>query len=135
MAPVLLVPSLLYVSVGAESWRKGSVPTHTRRSQCPPHTPFPSQNAHHASLQPVAETRAKQSALWRDLILAYCRAKRVWTVTADGGDADELFCNRAIDREWLELFVGVWVGVRTSLVVAGRACDEKRRERRGRDPA
>lgn len=64
-----------------------------------PHPPPP-------SLQPVAETRAKQSALWRDLMLAYCRAKRMWSVTADGGDKDELFCNKAIDRELVRWLVG-----------------------------
>ena len=31
----------------------------------------------HNSLQPVAETRARQSELWRSLILAYCRHHKV----------------------------------------------------------
>lgn len=83
----------------ADAARPGSVfdahtdPHASHTFLTPPH--------HTRSLQPVAETRAKQSALWRDLVLAYCRAKRVWTVTADGGDGDELFSNRAIERKFL----------------------------------
>lgn len=38
-----------------------------------PHPPPPLFN----SLQPIKETRSKQSALWRDLILAYCKHEKV----------------------------------------------------------
>jgi len=40
----------------------------------PPLSPLSSNTN---SLQPIKETRAKQSALWRDLILAYCKHKKV----------------------------------------------------------
>ena len=37
----------------------------------------PPQSHSHHSLQPVAETRARQSELWRSLILAFCRQEKV----------------------------------------------------------
>jgi len=48
------------------------------------------------SLQPVAETRAKQSALWRDLALAYGAAQKAFILATD--DDSPLWANPAIDR-------------------------------------
>lgn len=88
-------------------------------------------DCHHVrcSLQPVAETRDKQSDLWQRLILQYCRSQKVsarrisarmcaetsirhaakmqiqlvyvqvFIVSTSGGDQLPLFTNPSIDRE------------------------------------
>lgn len=50
------------------------------------------------TLQPVQETRDKQSSLWQALILQYCRSQKVYIVLAAGEDENPLFVNNAIDR-------------------------------------
>jgi hypothetical protein len=40
------------------------------------------------SLQPIKETRAKQSALWRDLILAYCKHEKVKQIVLEEGEGE-----------------------------------------------
>lgn len=49
------------------------------------------------TLQPVAETRERQTALWKDYVLEYCRAKRVWTLAVE--EDSPLFCNAALKRK------------------------------------
>lgn len=48
----------------------------TPRAPPPPLIHLPSR-PQKSSLQPIAETRARQSELWRSLILAYCRHEKV----------------------------------------------------------
>ncbi|KAK9819764.1 hypothetical protein WJX72_002089 [[Myrmecia] bisecta] len=50
------------------------------------------------TLQPVQETREKQSGLWRDLILKYCKHYKVYKLSIDSTDELPLFVNKAIDR-------------------------------------
>lgn len=50
------------------------------------------------TLQPVAETRTRQSELWRSLILAFCRHHKLFFLTPDAADDTPLFWNKAIDR-------------------------------------
>lgn len=68
------------------------------------------------TLQPVRDTRERQVALWKDLILRYCKHRRVFVVNFD--EDFPLFSNATIQRklsnEAKELFVG-------ALVAEGRA--------------
>lgn len=50
------------------------------------------------TLQPVQETRDKQSSLWQALILQYCRTCKVYIVSMAAEDELPLFVNRSIDR-------------------------------------
>ncbi|KAK9785780.1 hypothetical protein WJX73_007654 [Symbiochloris irregularis] len=50
------------------------------------------------TLQPVKETRQKQSALWIELILKYCRHHKVYQLTTDPSDDSPLFSNQSINR-------------------------------------
>lgn len=62
------------------------------------------------TLQPVAATRAKQTALWCDLIRAYCQHHRIfWLDTADV-DARALFRNDAIDRRLSDADIAHFLG-------------------------
>ncbi|XP_027081262.1 vacuolar protein sorting-associated protein 25 isoform X2 [Coffea arabica] len=54
------------------------------------------------TLQPVRDTREKQVQLWKELIIEYCRAQKVFII---GLEEDfPLFSNRAIERraEWTD---------------------------------
>ncbi|KAK9838829.1 hypothetical protein WJX74_004071 [Apatococcus lobatus] len=51
------------------------------------------------TLQPVKETREKQSALWKDLILKYCKQHKIFKLSTDTASELELFHNRGIDRQ------------------------------------
>lgn len=50
------------------------------------------------TLQPVEETRRKQSALWQKLILEYCQHYKVYKVFRTGGEDLPIFVNRKINR-------------------------------------
>ncbi|KAG1672486.1 hypothetical protein FOA52_002794 [Chlamydomonas sp. UWO 241] len=50
------------------------------------------------TLQPVKESRDKQSQLWGDLVLAYCRHKRIYAINVEDS-AFELFSNAKIGRK------------------------------------
>lgn len=49
-------------------------------------------------VQPVQATQDKQKALWRDLILQYCRQQRVFQLSTDADDDCPLFNNPVINR-------------------------------------
>jgi ESCRT-II complex subunit VPS25 len=51
------------------------------------------------TLQPVADTRAKQVAAWGDFVVGHCRRERIGTVPSGADDGFPLFENRAIGRK------------------------------------
>eukprot|EP00898_Chlorokybus_atmophyticus_P005930 jgi/Chlat1/6338/Chrsp44S05905 len=55
------------------------------------------------TLQPVRETRDKQRALWKELILRYCRHARLFVLDIEDDEAATnaapLFANNSIDRK------------------------------------
>ena len=51
------------------------------------------------TLQPIPETQQKQKALWRSLILSYCRHHRAFTVDVDATPPFPPFHNPAINSE------------------------------------
>lgn len=57
----------------------------------------------HRRLQPVKETRDKQAALWGDLILAYCRQRKVWGGGEAGQQGATLCDQRMVLRDHLHL--------------------------------
>jgi len=50
------------------------------------------------TLQPVADSRAKQISWWKDLILKYCKQCKVHVLSADEDDDSPLFWNKSIQR-------------------------------------
>lgn len=50
------------------------------------------------TLQPAAETRSRQLGMWRDLVVNYCRQKKVKQIVI-GDDAFTLFRNKNINRQ------------------------------------
>lgn len=62
-------------------------------SAFPPHYSLPP----FFTLQPVAATRAEQLAIWRQLIVEYCRKQRIVSLPLDGASGPP-FANEAIAR-------------------------------------
>ena len=50
------------------------------------------------TLQPVKETRDRQSKLWGDLILSYCKHQKAFVVDVES-DSFDLFSNPSISRK------------------------------------
>lgn len=70
------------------------------------------------TLQPNEDTRKKQLDAWCDLVLAYCKQKRLFQMDIVESQSSELFNNRKIDRKCtLELIVTIV----DELVKLGRA--------------
>lgn len=53
------------------------------------------------SVQPVLDTRRKQSQLWGDLILNWCRHNKIYELNVTEAANSALFCNQAINSVFL----------------------------------
>ncbi|KAF5297825.1 hypothetical protein FQR65_LT09896 [Abscondita terminalis] len=51
------------------------------------------------TLQPHAETRARQISVWRTLILDYCRSRKICSIDIREASRHTLFSNTSIDRK------------------------------------
>ncbi|CAG9466461.1 unnamed protein product [Pedinophyceae sp. YPF-701] len=70
------------------------------------------------TIQPVEQTRERQLAVWRDLVVRFCRAARLFVLTTDESDDGPLFQNEAINRK---LPASGRVAVLDSLAARGQA--------------
>ncbi|KAH3760784.1 vacuolar protein sorting 25 [Pelomyxa schiedti] len=51
------------------------------------------------TVQPVLNTRKKQSQLWGDLIVSYCRHNKIYELNLTEAATSPLFCNTTINRK------------------------------------
>jgi ESCRT-II complex subunit VPS25 len=85
------------------------------------------------TLQPNEDTRKKQLDAWCDLVLSYCKQKRLFQLDVSENQSSELFNNRKLDRKCSVEFIHViidelvrlgraeWIGAASDVRDGGRA--------------